>query len=82
MDTLMDQSAYDINDVPIECTRADVQLVPGGIASLPCFGYGDMSVGFGRALNRDDRLLQLPAEIFGVYSSENLLMCDKEVIEV
>lgn len=48
------------------CKRscADVKLVAGCIASLPCLGYGDTSVGPGRALNRDDGPSNSPLKYF------------------
>lgn len=36
-------------------------------------GYGDMSVGSGRALNRDDGFLQFAVEILRVQCAENFL---------
>lgn len=73
MDALMEGRRHHVFYWACKRSCADVKLVAGCIASLPCFGYGDVSVGSGRALNRDDGFFQLAVEILRVQSAENFL---------
>lgn len=73
MNTLMEGGRHQVFYWACKRSCADVKLVAGCIASLPCLGYGDMSVGSGRALNRDDGFLQFAVEILRVQCAENFL---------
>lgn len=68
----MHQSGNHIFDWPVQRARANVQLVPGALAPLPRFGNGHMPVGFGCALDRDNRLFQLTIKISGIDCPKNL----------
>lgn len=68
----MHQSGNYIFNRPVQRARANVQFVPGSFAALPCLGNRYMTIGFGRALNRDNRLFQLAIKISGIDCPENL----------
>lgn len=71
--TLVEGGRHHVFYGPCKRPSADVKLMAGCVSSLPCLGYGDVSVGSGRALYRDDRLLQLTVEILYIQRAENFL---------
>ena len=73
MYTLVEGGRHHVFYGPCKRPSADVKLMAGCVSSLPCLGYGDVSVGSGRALYRDDRLLQLTVEILYIQRAENFL---------
>lgn len=71
--TLVEGGRHHVFYGPCKRPSADVKLMAGCVSSLSCLGYGDVSVGSGRALYRDDRLLQLTVEILYIQRAENFL---------
>ena len=61
MDALMEGRRHHVFYWACKRSCADVKLVAGCIASLPCFGYGDVSVGSGRAFKARKIFSRYPA---------------------